>query len=446
MEFIWSLPYLAVILWLIPQLPFFRNIEISTAGIRLILFLKSIMGIALILVYSMYYNPESADLFNYFQDGKILFSSLKVNYTDYLRMITGIGDNAPHLMHYYDQMNFWLKDFNYNLFNDNRTVIRFNAIVMLFSMENIYVHAYIMNILSVTGLLGIYTFIRKVLYIPQGIALLVTIIPPSLLFWGSGLLKEGILLFALGLFLNGVSILLTKNNCIKACIIIIISIAIFSISKFYVLMALIPGTISLWLSKHYKRSTVIFTSIHVILYLSIFILPHINGLPDIPQIIAQKQNDFIRYVHSLNEVGSFIESPFLKPDFFTFTFQAFRGAAITLFRPHIFEVYNAATIPAAIENTLTIILLLMVIMTKHQKTPLKTILFCISFTFILFALAGMTTPVLGALVRYKIPAQPFLYAALLVHIDWKIPQKYIEFLWPGFTKHGTRLQKFLFTK
>ena len=119
MELLWSLPYLVTLIWLVPKIKFFRNSGISPVGLRLFFGLKSFMGIALVLVYSYYYPPGSADIFNYFNDGKVLFSALQTSPLDYLRMMTGIQDDASHLMHYYDQMNFWLKDFNYNLFTNN---------------------------------------------------------------------------------------------------------------------------------------------------------------------------------------------------------------------------------------------------------------------------------------------------------------------------------------
>jgi len=52
--------------------------------------------------------------------------------------------------------------------------------------------------------------------------------------------------------------------------------------------------------------------------------------------------------------------------------------------------------------------------------------FCVFFVLILFTIIGLTTPVSGALVRYKIPALPFLGIAMLTffNIDYlseKVP-------------------------
>jgi len=443
MELLWSLVYLALFIWIMPKIPFFKNSGISASGIRIFFALKVIMGIALILVYRYYYPPGSADIFNYFNDSKVLHSALAINPYDYLSMITGIGDDAPHLMHYYDKMNFWLKDFNYNMFNDNKTVIRFNAIVMLFSFKNIFVHTYIINIFSLAGLVGIYRFLRQIIKTKKLIALIVVALPPSLLFWGSGLLKEGIVLFALGMLLFAIAQISRNQYSYRPYFILMFALAVFSISKFYVLLAVIPAMLSFYAAKTTGKDWLAFLSVHLLLLIGIFILPYI-GLPDIPELISKKQHDFINYVHSLNHVGSYIESPKLSTNFWDFILHGFRGLFITLFRPHPFEVHNLATIPATLENVITALLIIASLIFRNKQLHTKSLLFLMSFTVILFALAGMTTPVLGALVRYKIPAQPFLYALLLMSINWDAITNRLERKWAVVLKYEMKLEHYLF--
>lgn len=445
MELLWSLPYLVIFIWLIPKIRLFRESGISTAGIRLLFAIKALMGVGLIMVYTYYYPPGSADIFNYFEDGKVLFSALNENPLDYLRMMTGIQDDAPHLMYYYDQMNFWLKDFNYDLFNDNRTVIRFNAFFMLFSFKNIYVHTYIMNILSLTGLVGIFRFLHEVLSIKKVVALIAIALPFSLLFWGSGLLKEGIVLFALGILLFSMVLISENAQSRKGYLLLIFALAIFSISKFYVLFAIIPGLLSLWASKFTRKPLISFLTLHILFVLFMFTAKHF-GLPDFPDIISQKQNDFINYVQSLNHVGSYIEGQHLSPHIWDFVVHGVRGFFITLFRPHPMEVHNVAMVPAALENLITILFIFIALIFRNKKMHISTFLFCASFTVILFALAGMTTPVLGALVRYKIPAQPFLYALLLMSIHWTKILNFLQQKAPDTITKLEKIEQYLYSK
>lgn len=443
MELLWSLPYLATLIWLVPKISLFKRSEISPAGIRVLFTLKALTGITLILIYTYYYPPGTADIYHYFNDGKILYSALNTAPLDYFRMLTGINDNAPHLMHYYDQMNFWLKDFNYNLYNDNRTVIRFNALVMLISFKNIYIHAYIMNILALAGLVGIFQFLVKIIKTGRTIALVAVALPPSLLFWGSGLLKEGIVIFALGLLLHAVTSLSMSRNNYIAWFNLLLALAVFGISKFYVLFAILPALLSYWIAPKTGKTLLTFSAVHILLLAAIFLLPQI-GFPDIPELISRKQNDFINYVHSLNHVGSYIARPRLTPEFGDFMWQAIQGFFITLFRPHLFEVHNAAMVPAAFENLATILLIVAAVFIRNKNVQLKPVLICLSFTAILFALAGMSTPVLGALVRYKNPALPFLYGLLLMSIDWNKFSSYVKLNSPRLQKKGEQLAGFFF--
>ena len=73
-------------------------------------------------------------------------------------------------------------------------------------------------------------------------------------------------------------------------------------------------------------------------------------------------------------------------------------------------------------NSSSSLLILSVFTFIKQKTllsiELKNMLwFCITFTLLLFIIIGTTTPVSGALVRYKVPALPFLAIAILTFLD-----------------------------
>ena len=50
---------------------------------------------------------------------------------------------------------------------------------------------------------------------------------------------------------------------------------------------------------------------------------------------------------------------------------------------------------------------------KPHNLAIPDVWYCLSFIVILFVLIGLTTPVLGALVRYKVPALPFIGILLL---------------------------------
>jgi hypothetical protein len=414
--------------------------------------LKFVAGIGVYIIYAKFYGERSSsDMFNYFDDGNIIYSSLWNNPLDYLRMVSGIGSDATHLDHYYNTCNFWIKDFNYGLINDNRIVIRLNAVFRLFSFGNFHIHTLFMSFLSFTGLWGIFKIFeqnipilnnakqkilhRKLLFnnikydntnisLQKWTLIFVIFFLPSVYFWTSALLKEGVLMFAFGIFLYNLSSLLNNGVKLKTIISILLMIFILMISKFYVLLASIPGVLFLILIKKTNNNFFILKLISTIFIflIAIILLKHIGF--DAPEILANKQHDFINYTNSLKSVGSKIDIPLLEPNLINLIKNSPEALFRTLFRPSIFEFNNIMSLMAALENLLIVISLLLVILffnPRNIKNP--WLWFSILFTIVLFVLSGLTTPVLGALVRYKAPALPFLGVVFIYLFNF---QKFIN--------------------
>ena len=56
--------------------------------------------------------------------------------------------------------------------------------------------------------------------------------------------------------------------------------------------------------------------------------------------------------------------------------------------------------------------------------------FALAFSLFLLTIIGLTTPILGAIVRYKIPALPFLILVALLFLDvQKLPSFLIQSKW-----------------
>jgi hypothetical protein len=129
--------------------------------------------------------------------------------------------------------------------------------------------------------------------------------------------------------------------------------------------------------------------------------------------------------------GSFMQTNLLQPNLKSFLSATPRALLRVLFRPFIREGKNPILLLPAIEN-LFFILLLFCALFFHRKILSPEIFgFCMVFSVALLLVMGLTTPVLGALVRYRIAAQPFLYFAILLCIDrdkliakWKFAEKF----------------------
>jgi len=410
--------YLAVFLYLLKKLSFFKNIPgLAYNWIVIFFSVKVVSGIALSLIYKYYYDPETADIYKYFYDGLYLYEILWENPVDFLRILTGIGINQEHIDLHLSNMPHWFRPWESPIYNDNRVVIRFNAIVGLFSFGHIHVHTVFANIVSFTGLVALYKFFiryipnEKMTWLKWGIFLF-----PSLLFWGSGVLKEAILIgcFGMAIYLADYS-LICKRIFWGKILLLIACLWILLLLKPYILILFLPCFASFYISQNVnflKTQLIYILSFSFILILAIilhYILPEYSPL----YLLARKQNDFINLAHEVN-AGSLIHDNYLNPEFIDIVRNAPHGFFTTLLRPHILEVDNFFMLFASLENLLIILFLIIafIMPSKISKQPPLTYIsfwFCLAgFTFI-----GLTTPIAGAIVRYKIIMLPFLWVIIL---------------------------------
>ena len=121
-----------------------------------------------------------------------------------------------------------------------------------------------------------------------------------------------------------------------------------------------------------------------------------------------------------------IDIPILYPTFLSMVKIAPAAFFNSLFRPHLLEAKNPLMLLSAFENLL-IIFCLIISLAFHSKKNKNwhLIYFCMTIVVLLFILVGITTPILGAAVRYKMPALPFLLIAFVLIVDKdKIVQKF----------------------
>ncbi|MGQ9847318.1 MAG: hypothetical protein ACUVQP_07435, partial [Bacteroidales bacterium] len=148
------------------------------------------------------------------------------------------------------------------------------------------------------------------------------------------------------------------------------------------------------------------------------------------EITVAKQHDFINLLHSLKiPAGSKIEIPLLSDSVISFIINTPNALINSLFRPHLFEAHNLTSMLAAIENLFLIILIISMILFFKKEKWNNWMWFSISFSLMLLTLIGLTTPVLGALVRYKIPALPFMLYILISFINLEKIHLKIKLLW-----------------
>jgi hypothetical protein len=429
-EYLLVLTYTFFFIFIIKKTPFFISSGISFRTLGGLFILKIISGIVLSLIYTYYYADRStADVFKYFDDSKIMYDALFNKPVDFFKMLTGYQNDSPYFDHYYKAMNNWYRVYESNLYNESHTIIRINAVMRIFSFGFYNVHTVFMCFLSFTGLTALFKTASK--YIPGkemelvfGIFLL-----PSVLFWGSGVLKEGLLFFGLGMLIYYFFKML-KQFSLLSLLWVLISLVLIYYTKLYVLAIAVPVLLGHLIT---VKSGNRYAFIKFAFVLSIFILTGISikyifpGF-DLLDILATKQHDFIGLAKFMNS-GSLIDIPLLNPDLSSFIINAPQAFFTTFFRPFIFEADSIFVLMAALENLIILLITIIAVVFAKKSVFSESIFWACFFSVVLmFTLTGLITPVLGAIVRYKIPALPFLMIMLILIIDKDKMIKKIPFL------------------
>lgn len=417
---------------------FFEVDGISKRTFSILFLLKLLFGFALWAIYTFYYTDRAtADIYKYFDDSKVIFNTLKTNPTDYFKMLFGIGNNTPAFDHYYAEMNYWARKVDSSIYNDSHTIIRFNAVVRFFSFGYYNVHTVFICFLSLIGLTAIYKTFVTHLHDKKRELLFAVFLLPSVLFWGSGVLKEGFIFFALGLLIYHS----TKLFSIKSIIICAATALLLAFSKFYVWLAIFPSIVLLlWTNKTNSRKIFLKFAFLVLIIGGIGL--NIDSMVDIQNplvTLSLKQNEFNQLAsgqltdsnhNPIAVANSKIEINTLETTFYSFVKNSPKALINTILRPYFWELKSPMILLAGMETLLIIFISILVLLFIKPLKEIKWefVLFCFSFVVIQFLIIGETTPILGAIARYKTIALPFLIIGLLFLLDKEKLLKKIPFL------------------
>ena len=422
-ELILSVAYAAFFFLLIPRLPLFRDSTVRPVVFQALFGLKLLAAIGLYLIYTRFYTDRAyADIFRYFDDSDLIVNAFRENPRDYFRMLTGWNSEAPELAAYYDGMRNW---YNTDLiFNDSRTMIRLCAFFRIFSLGTYFPLAIIFSFLSLAGLTGLFRSFDRVLPGREFPLLIGVFLLPSTILWTSGVIKEAVLMFAAGLFLYQFMLLYRdKVFSRKRILLLLLLAACLFLIKSYFMFLLLPGIVSLLLLRNSKRQAIITVGLHLFYYLLvIFILPPVITGKSLPGLLSAKQQEFI-HVANVERAKSFVEIPPLQNSYTSLLYNAPSALLRTLVRPTILEIHNPLVLLAGLENLVLNAVMLLCIFGISSTLVSRWKSLHWSALFLVLSLAilvGLITPILGAIVRYKVPILPFLVFVMvtLPSVKW----------------------------
>ncbi|MDI3545743.1 MAG: hypothetical protein PWP68_1160 [Rikenellaceae bacterium] len=385
--------------------------------------LKVLAGILLVYIYTSYYSDRgSADMFKYYDDGKAIWESTRGNNKDFFKIISGIYNQDEYELlkdKYLLKTNHWDRADFVPLRYENRLIIRINAVLMPLTGGNFGLHILFFIFIAFIGQYFLFKSIAP--FVNKKISFLIIFLFPSLLLWTSGILKEAIIIFLIGLWFYGLKMLIDKKYVLSV-ILLLISTLIAATVKVYIIIGLYLSILPLIIYKIIKKYKVwqVYLCVFLIYILSIPLLKYLFGL-DLLSLIVNKLELTTNLAISEN-AGSMINPLKLDPTLFSFIINAPLAIINTFFRPFINDIHSLIIIPSFIENLIWILITIIAIIFRKKEITQKEqniLLFFLSFTLIETLLIGYTTPILGATVRYRIFPMLFFLLSLIIIIDFE---------------------------
>jgi hypothetical protein len=314
------------------------------------------------------------------------------------------------------------------------TVIKSGALFSMLSLGSFIGASFGLTLISFVGMWMFYRVMQDLYpHLHRQLAFAILFVP-SVCFWGTGLMKDPLSLGGVGMFVYGLYFLFYKpgnRGLILPLIALIVGLYYSIVVKAYVAVAVVPAAV-VWLSLLYKNKI----KNKTLRALSVpFLLAIGLGFGSIAlQQVAQnfKLEDIAleaaktQWWISLNTEqfgGTGYSLGVFEPTTTGMLKKAPEAINVALFRPYLWESKKIIVIPSALEAVFTLLFTLYVFFsvglfrTIRELFADSTVLFCLIFSIIFAFAVGFTSMNFGALARYKIPALPFYFSAMVILLD-----------------------------
>ncbi|MCW3125120.1 MAG: hypothetical protein JWO03_778 [Bacteroidetes bacterium] len=380
---------------------------------------KLLFGFALWAVYTFYYTDRStSDIYKFYDDAHYVHTAFGENKTAFVGLMTGSEDSS--LVPYTSQMKNWQRNFTDRMpFNENRFMIRLNALMMFISFENIHVHTILFCLFSFIGCILLLKVFQAFLSGGKKKWVLLTVLFPSFLFWTSGGLKESIIMLGLGMLFYGLIFFTARK--VTASVSFLMGVLLLFVIKYFLLLCIVPALVGYYLFSQRSTWQVAISKYAAILILSataLVIIAPLNPKLDFIFLIAKKQKHAIAEAKYL-KAGSYSPVPVLDQSLFSIIKNLPTGLWNSMLKPYLWQSRNPMMLLSAAENIALLFLLIFAIVYRNGKETINyNILFFILTAVIPYlCMIGIMTPVLGNLVRYKVVVIPMLVFIALYIVD-----------------------------
>jgi hypothetical protein len=385
--------------------------------------LKIIASIFFILISQFYYG--AGDTFMFYSFSKYLHTAIADNISN----ISFLFSDEEQFYEYLKTQDIDSSTLviGYMAALSNQMTVRVASVFGFFSFQNFTIISFFFSMLSYIGIWRMYLVFYKVFNNFKKEVSFSFLFLPSFLFWGSGILKDPICLFSLGILIDVLfNLTFYRKFSFGRLIGVFVSVCLVLFTKSYILYAFIIS-FTIMLSFLFVKKANVF--LKFFLFLIVTIILALNSGTFISLItetiqseavgaaIEQSQKNRENYE---NAGGSFVDIGNFDPSLSGIILKIPTALINVFFRPFIWEARSPVLFISMLESMLFLFLFLSVLIKSKiifffsaiNKHPVYVFFFL--FSILLGIIVGLTTFNFGTILRYKIPCLPFLSLVLLI--------------------------------
>ena len=361
------------------------------------LLLKLLCGCLLGLLY-MYHYEGVGDTLTYHEMASIL---AKTAHSDWVMFIEVFIDNP--FPQYQDQPRAWF-------------MVQVVSLFHIFTNSNYWLTACWFSFFSFAGLYFLASSLAKIFPLHKNASFIAFLFFPSVVFWSSGIIKESIALFSIGVVIGSVIRFLYKDRNYYYLLPAVLCLFLLWQVKYYVaavwVLVLVPFIVTFFIGSRYRKVNPILLSFLIIAVIITFLHP--NFYPHrVVEVI------FINYMayQEASSLGDVMVFPYEQPDAWFIILNTPFALFTTLFLPLIPNNMSAPSIFASVENWVLFLLFsgwLAGKIKNHFKMERIEVMLLV-YIAVLAVFLGLSAPNYGTLARFRVSFLPFFVWLILVN-------------------------------
>ena len=395
--------HIILVYFILSRTQWLRLDGISKGLVPVILLLKVVGGYFIARYYLATY--QGGDMQGYLSDANQFYILFTQNPIHFIQLIMGLDVPAEALREFYSHLTTWFTSGYTNQYNDARSVVRFHALIRLFSDGNAWIHLLWSNVFCLMGMIALIKFIahQRILSSTFNQFALLLLFIPNVFIWSSAIMKEPLLIFAMGMTLRSFQLWNDKRNFTNFFKLIIFVICFLLVKSFW-LLAFLPGMLIWAFLPQMKKSVVMVTLSYVVSLMIVLIVGEVVLSFNLPDLLFGQQRNMWRFAVYMNS-GSLIHPLSFAPNPVSFLLHIPEAFCYGMFQPWPWQLAKWFYFPLTLENFIFPVIVAFSIykFNRNGNRISPEMVISLIAGMVIVIISSFTTPVIGSLIRYRMP-------------------------------------------